>query len=298
MKNSSFQQTYHATPGFTISSICINKSDWTYAIHNETKEHAFDKMQKNKFDVLPIREADGTFKKYFKAKEWGNFGVNDIKVFEIKPKECIDHLTNIKDVLKAFAKGNRNFFFIKNGKEVAGLLTAGNLNSKHVYIYLYNLISQLEFELGRLINKSGIEDDELIRIFEENNRSVKPNARYKREIKKGLDHKFIECAYLGDMAWIIREKKLYRKIRMTGKDFDSSIKLVNKLRNIVAHPVNSLIKGKNSIVELDMTITKIEILTTKIKSYLNMIILPVYSSLLCLIAIRLFFTMINIKLTF
>lgn len=269
MKNSSFQQTHHAALEFTLSSICIHKSDWTYTSHDETKEQAFDKMQKNRFDVLPVREADGTFKKYYKTKEWGNFGTNDIKMFEIKPKDCIDHLTNIKDVLKAFARGNRNFFFLKNGKEVAGLLTAGNLNSKHVFVYLYNLISQLEFELGKLINKSGIDDHELIRIFEENNKSIKPNTRYRREIKKGLDHKFIEFAYIGDMAWIIRKKNLHRKIGMTGKDFDSSIKLVNKLRNIVAHPVNSLIKGKNSIVELDMAITKIEVLTAKIISYFH-----------------------------
>jgi len=268
MKKTSFQQTHYATPGFSISSICINKSDWKYVSHNEIKEQAFDKMQKNKFDVLPVKEADGTFKKYFKTKEWGDFGVNDIKECEIKPKDCIYHLTNIKDAINAFAKGERNFFFLKNEKEVVGLLTAGNLNSKHVYVYLYNLISQLEFELGKLINKSGIDDHELIRIFEENNRSVKPNIRYKREIKKGLDHKFIECAYLGDMAWIITEKNLHRKISMTGKDFDSSIKLINKLRNIVAHPVNSLIKGKNSIVELDLVLTKIEVLTTKLNSYL------------------------------
>ena len=253
----------------TISSICIKKSDWTYARHNDLKEQAFDKMQKNKFDVLPVREADGAYKKYFKTKEWGNFEVNDIRKYEIKPKDCIYHLTDIKDAVKAFAKTDRNFFFLKNEKEVTGLISSGNLNSKHVYIYLYNLISQLEFGLGRLINRSGIDDHELYRIFEENNKSVKPNTRFRREIKKGLDHKFVEFAYIGDMAWIIREKNLHRKIGITGKDFDTSIKLINKLRNIVAHPVNSLIKGKNSIVELDMALTKIDALSAKINSYLS-----------------------------
>ena len=259
------------TPEVTIFSIGISKSEWTYADHNETKENVFGKIKKNRFDIMPVRDAGGIFKKYFKAKEWGNFGVNDIQLFEIKPKDCIDHLTEIKDVIKAFAdaKSDRNFFFITNGKEAAGLITAANLNSKHVYIYLYNLISQLEFELGRLISRSGIDDNELVGIFEANNKSVKPNTRYRREIKKGLDHKFIEFAYIGDMAWIIRQKKLHRKIRMSAKDFDSSIKLINKLRNIVAHPVNSLIKGKNSIVELDMTIEKIEILKEKIRSYIS-----------------------------
>lgn len=264
MKNSSLQQSYHAAPGFAVSLICINRSDWTYADHNELKEQAFDKMQKNRFDVLPVQDTDGTFKKYFKAKEWGNFEVNDIRVFEIKPKDCMYLDTSIKDAVKAFAKGNRNFFFLENEKEVTGLLTVGNLNSKYVYVYLYNLISQLEFNLGRLINRSGINDIELYKIFEENGRSVKPNTRYRREIRKGLDHKFVEFAYIGDMAWIIRKKNLHRKIGMTAKEFDSSIKLVNKLRNIVAHPVNSLIKGKNSIVELDITIAKIEVLTAKI----------------------------------
>lgn len=269
MKNSNYQQTHQVIPGITISSICINESDWTCARHDETKEQAFDRMQKNKFDVLPVRDADGTYKKYFKTKEWGDFGVNNIRMYEIKPKDCIYHFTNIKDAVKAFAKADRNFFFLKNEMEVVGLITAGNLNSKHVYIYLYNLISQMEIALGRLINRSGIDDHELYRIFEENNKSVKPNIRFRREIKKGLDHKFVEFAYLGDMAWIIREKNLHRKIGITGKDFDSSVKLVNKLRNIVAHPVNSLIKGKNSIAELEMSITKIEGFTAKINSYLS-----------------------------
>ena len=266
MRNSTYQQTQPSIPWITVSSVCINKSDLTFARHNEMKEHAFDIMQKNKFDVLPIREADGSFKKYFRTKVWGDFGIDDIKIYEIKPKDCMNHLADIKEAVKAFAKSDRNFFFLKNEKEVIGLITLANLNSKHVYVYLYNLISQLEFGLGRLINRSGIDDHELVRIFEENNKSVKPNTRYSREIKKGLDHKFIECAYLGDMAWIIREKNLHKKIGITGKDFDSSIKLVNKLRNIVAHPVNSLIKGKNSIVELDLTITKIEVLTAKLNS--------------------------------
>ncbi len=270
MKNSTIKPKLPCTPGVTIFSICISKSEWTYADHNETKENVFEKMKKNRFDIMPVRDAGGIFKKYFKAKEWGNFGVNDIQLFEIKQKDCVDHLSGIKDVIKAFAiaKSDRNFFFITNEKKVAGLITAANLNSKHVYIYLYNLISQLEFELGRLISRSGIDDNELVRIFEANNKSVKPNTRYRREIKKGLDHKFIEFAYIGDMAWIIRQKNLHRKIGISAKDFDSSIKLINKLRNIVAHPVNSLVKGKNSIVELDMTIAKIDVLSAKIKNYL------------------------------
>lgn len=37
-------------------------------------------MQKNKFDILPIQEADGTFKKYLKAKECGDVGANDIRI--------------------------------------------------------------------------------------------------------------------------------------------------------------------------------------------------------------------------
>lgn len=268
MKNISFQQTRYRTFEFLISLISVNKPRLAYANHNEAKSQVFEKMQKNKFDVLPVKGADGTLIKYFKTKEWGDFMVDDIKLYDIKAKDCIHYRTSIRNAIKIFAKGDRNFFFLKNEKEVVGLLTAGNFNSKHVYIYLYNLISLLEFELGRLINCSGIDDNELYKIFEENNKSVKPNIRYRREIKKGLDHKFIEFAYIGDMAWIIREKNLQKKIKVSTKEFDLSIKLINKLRNIVSHPVNSLIKGKNSIIELDMAITKIEVLGEKINSYL------------------------------
>lgn len=251
-----------------ISSISVNKSDWLYAAHNETKECVFEKMIKNRFDVLPIREADGSYKKYFRTKERSNFYVDDIKAYEIKPEDCMDHLAGIKVAIKAFAESDRDFFFVTSKKKVTGLLTMGNLNSKHVYVYLYNLIAQLEFGLGKLINRSGIDDNELYRIFEESGKSVKPNTRYRREIKKGLDHKFVEFAYIGDMAWIIREKNLHRKIGIAAKEFDLSIKLINKLRNVVSHPVNSLIKGKNSVIELDMTIEKMESLILKIDEFI------------------------------
>lgn len=268
MKDISHSGHYNI-PEITVSLTGVNKFKWVYAGHDETKKQAFDKMQKNRFDVLPIQETDGSYKRYYKTKNWGEFEISNIKIDEIKSKDCFSHQLHIRDAIKIFANQKRNFFFLKNEKEVDGLLTAGNLNSKYVYVYLYNLISLLEFKLGNLINESGIDDLQLYRIFEENNKSVKPNTRYRREIKKGLDHKFIEFAYLGDMAWIIKEKKLYSKIRITGKDFDFSVKLINKLRNIVAHPVNSLIKGKGSIVELNLAITKIELLQRNINSYLK-----------------------------
>ena len=269
MKKTVLQKPHYISPEITVSNIAVNGSEWIFAKHNVTKDQAFDIMQKNKFDILPVREADRTFKKYFKTTVWGVFENNDIRLHEIKPADCLDHHASIKDAIKAFSLKERNFYFLKNEDHVTGLLTAGNLNSKHVYIYLYLLISMLEFELGRLINRSGIDDLTLYKIFEENNKSVKPNTRFRREIKKGLDHKFVEFAYIGDMAWLISMKNLNKKIGITAKEFESSIKLVNKLRNIVAHPVNSLIKGKNSIDELCMMITKTEILTEKIKSYLS-----------------------------
>lgn len=252
-----------------VTSISANFPEIIFAKQDITKEEAFEIMQKNRFDVLPVIEKNGSFKKYFRTKEWGNFKENNIRLYEIKPTDCIAANISIKDALRSFAKGKNNFFFLKNKTEITGLINAANLNSKHVFIYLYNLISQLEFALGDLINKTGTDDDQLYEIFEEKKISVKPNTRRRREIKKGLDHKFVEFVYINDMAWIIKEKNLHKKTGITEKEFDRSIKLISKLRNIVAHPVNSLIKGKKSIVEIDLTISKIEILTEKIKSFLS-----------------------------
>jgi len=259
---------HHDNPEITVSLPGILKIDWTSALHKESVDQAFEKMKRFKFDVLPIMDADGSYKRYFKSKEWGKYTIDNIEEHEIKPHDCIYYLTNIEDAVKAFAESEQNFFFLVNETEIIGLINISNLNSKHVYLFMYNLIAQLELSLGKLINKSGIDDPELMRIFIENNKSVKPLTRYRGEDKKALDHKFIEYAYLGDMAWIIKEKKLFRKIKIKRDEFDSSIKIINKMRNIAAHPVNSLIKGKNSIVELNLAITKANLIIEKINNYL------------------------------
>lgn len=260
---------HHVNPEIMAALSGISKIDWTYALHNESVDQAFEKMNRFKFDVLPIMDADCSYKRYFKTKEWGKFTIDNIEEYEIKPHDCIYYLTNIEDAVKAFAESEQNFFFLVNETEIEGLINSSNINSKHVYLFMYNLIAQLELSLGKLINKSGIDDPELMRIFIENNKSVKPLTRYRRENKKGLDHKFIEYAYLGDMAWIINEKKLFRKIKIKRDEFDSSIKIINKMRNIAAHPVNNLIKGKNSIIELNLAITKANFIIERINSYLR-----------------------------
>lgn len=263
------QNSKHRINGeITLALPGISKIDWTYALHKETVDQAFEEMKQFKFDILPIREADNSYKRYYRTKEWGKFTIDNIEEHEIKPNDC-KHLTNIEDAVKAFAESERDIFFLVNETKIVGLINISNLNCKNVYLFMYNLIAQLELSLGKLINKSGIDDPELMRIFIENYKSVKPLTRYKREDKKGLDHKFIEYAYLGDMAWIIKEKKLFRKIKMRPDEFDSSIKIINKMRNIAAHPVNSLIKGKNSIVELNLAITKANLIIEKINSYLK-----------------------------
>ncbi len=247
----------------------ISKSRWTYALHDDSKAESLEKMRRFRFDVLPIRSSDGSYRKCFKTIEWGIFTIGNIVEHRIGHDDCLDQLTKIENVIEAFAEKERNYFFLRDRKEITGLINISDLNSKQVYVFAYNLIASLELAMGRLINESGFDDSELIRIFESNNKSVKPLVRYRREIKKNLDHKFIECAYLGDMAWIIIEKKLFRKIKISKNEFESSVKLINKLRNISAHPVNSLIKGRSSVIELNQAVSRVRIIMKEINDYLK-----------------------------
>lgn len=110
----------------------ISKSRWTYALHDESIEQAFERMKRFRFDVLPVRNADGSYTRCFKTKEWGAFAIDNIEEQKIRTDDCLDQLTKIENVIEAFAEKERNYFFLRDRKEITGLINISDLNSKQV----------------------------------------------------------------------------------------------------------------------------------------------------------------------
>ena len=255
-------------PEINVALSGISKVDWLCVNSTEFPNTAQEKMMSNNFDILPIMESDGSIIKCYKTKQWGNYDVANIDLHYIKPDDRLYYLTHIHDAIIKFATSGRNFFFLDNQSEIVGLMTIGNLNCKHLYLYLYHLIIELEHELSNFITQNGISDKELIEIFE--NRASSVNAqdalkRYKEDNELGYDFKFLEYVYLMDLVYVFKFKKLTKLLDLSNTVFEKHIIGINNIRSVVAHPNKSLIKTKQSIHELKNAILSIDVILQKIK---------------------------------
>lgn len=256
-----FPDVHAALPG-------INKYDWVYASKDQRKEKAFQMMSSNRFDILPIKERDGGYLSYFKTSEWGNFSNKEIVKCDILAEDRIYFLTRLRDVIREFAEKERNYFFLDNHKDILGLITIGNLNSKHVYLYLYNLILQLENYMGSALYNAGLDDKELVNVFKRINNPMRVKEvinRFEKDQAKGADFRFVEYLYLSDYKSIYEDKKIKEKLKIRCSEFPDVLQNINKIRNVVAHPNKSLIRNENSMKELTKAIDILEELSNEFR---------------------------------
>jgi hypothetical protein len=107
-------------------------------------------------------EIGGKIQSCYKTINWANYAKDNIVVYEITPEDRVYYLTHIHDAIVKFAKTNSKCFFFDNQMEIIGLITIGNLNCKHVYLYLYNLVIQVEHAMDAYIYSDGVKDSELV----------------------------------------------------------------------------------------------------------------------------------------
>lgn len=255
-------------PEISVALAGINRLEWECATTTESIEISIKKMANGRFDILPIVEGDGNVVQCYKTIEWSNYDKNNIKTHKISLNDRLYYLTHIHDAIIKFAKTDRKFFFLDNQMEIIGLITIGNLNCKHVYLYLYNLVIQLEHAMGAYVYKNGIADSAIITLFElrtESGNAKNALMRYREDDAKGLDYNFIEYLYLTDLCFIFKKFCLIENIDMKKDEFMSIISKVNDIRTVVAHPNKSIIRNEQSIHDLYSTICGIDTLIDKLK---------------------------------
>lgn len=254
-------------PEIVAALVGISKVDWRSVPVGTKIQEAATIMEKEAFDVLPIIESNGNIERCFTTYKWGTYVVENIIISDIQKEHCLYFLSNIHDVILKFASSGRKYFFLDNHSQILGLITIGNLNCKHVYLYFYNLIVQLEQALSRFLVVHGISQVDLINLFDERKDSTNAQdalARFREDNSKGLDYSFLEYIYLVDFAFIYKKYDLTKKFSFSNKHFESIITLVNEVRKTVAHPNRSLIKSEESILQLKKVILGIDMLMEKL----------------------------------
>lgn len=257
-----FKQT--GTPEIHAAIVGISKEDWICAQPQESRSDAFKKMAENGFDILPKINKDGTINTFFYTANWGKYSEEGIKWNKIKPEDCLYYLTHIKDVIRLMCEYSRNFFFLTNHSDIIGLITISNLNCKQVALYYYNLLSSLERSLGQFVRKK-LTPTEIIDSLEKlgNERDI-PSAldtvkRYRHDASIGTDASIIEYLYLSDVFLLISAHRLYKELGYKNQDgFEKGSGKLRDLRNMIAHPNKSLIKGPQTLPDLWKSSVKIE----------------------------------------
>lgn len=254
-------------PSITAAIAGICKVEWTYIDKVVPVEEVVRVMSETRFDILPVREPDGSFIYFYKTNKWGNYQTQNIEIHKISDFLPMYYLTNIQDVVAMFAQKKHNFFFLDNLTEVIGLITISSLNCQYVYTYIYNQIVQLEHALAAYIYQNRISEDEVIIIFSkrlDSENSLEAISRFEMDKSKGTDRPFLEYLYLVDLFYIFKKFHLVEKIGISDNKYKKAIKKINKIRNTVAHPTKSLIQNEKSISELNEGLISIDELMDKL----------------------------------
>jgi len=264
-----FKQT--GTPEIHAAIAGISKEEWVFAEPQETRLDAFLKMMDNGFDILPKVNRDGTINTYFYTSEWGKYSESDIKWSKIKQEDCLYYLTHIKDIIRLMSENSRNFYFLTNHSDIIGLITISNLNCKQVAIYYYNLLCSLERSLGHFIRKRLTPTEILDSLEKLGNEIDIPSAldtvkRYKHDASIGTDASIIEYLYLSDVFLLISRHKLYKDLGYKNQEgFEKGSGKLRELRNMIAHPNKSLVKGPQTLPDLWKSSMKIEELEERLR---------------------------------
>lgn len=255
----------------TAASVGISRLRWKHANDEDISTGKYiEKMEKNRFDHLPIVIKGEKITEYFKTKIANDF--SKIEKFEIKYDDVIPLDTDIRTIIDNFANTRRSFYFLGYNHRISGLITLGNLNCKQVQIYIFSLICDLERSLSEFLNnqlkeiqikewlikKSGVNGSTYDKILKS----------YEKLTRIDLENKLTEHFYLINFFEIISDLNLFEKLNFSVEQWNE-LKQLNKLRVKIAHPTKSLLDKENNVQKLKNNLDKIQDLSFRLNKCKN-----------------------------
>jgi hypothetical protein len=237
----------------------ISSDRWTKVdSEHATPDAARTVMVANRFDVLPI-VGPSSVREYFRTTVWGKY--ESIERHAISHRDLIALTTSVRDVIRGFVGDSREFYFLTSDRRVVGLISLVNLNSRPVKVWLFGLLSELESELGAFLMVHVSESELLGRELGPgtSKRGDDIRARYTADRAKGVDAALVEYLYLSDLINFVAKRKLFDRLGYKSRAaFEKHFNPMNELRNLVAHPLRSLITDRGSCAKLWTTLDHVE----------------------------------------
>lgn len=255
----------------SVATLGINKDDWFCHEPGMQTEFVKDTMIKNGYDIAPIVNKQGKFRKYYSLEE-----NKELKVETIENEDRLYYLTHVSDAIWKMNNEKRKHYFLSNGKDkddIIGLLSLSNFNNREFYVYLFSLISYIEKELAKLIDS---DYREAFRVLEKkaNNEDLKKqlniiNERYNKDKLNDAENNYKEYLYLHHLLWLISSESNYKLLEYSNEsDFIKHTGKIKNIRNNVAHPIKSLVRNLNDLENLHIGLSKIYDLKNRVENYI------------------------------
>jgi arsenate reductase-like glutaredoxin family protein len=237
----------------SASQIGISKWDWISTKSTEEKL-AVEIMKRNRFDVLPIENEDGTFNSYFSTQDWNIY--SSLNRNKINNTQTIYYRLSLKDLIKKFKDDERHYYFLTDYDQILGLVSYVNLNCQLVYNYLFFIIADIERSVSRIL-KNYVTQEKIISVFQKSDDKhlLELAESFQRNIDENNDNDIFQHMYLQTVGITLKKfvselPDEYKPLNKYSSKFGTE-GVYNLVRQKVMHPVRPILSDKKSINQID-----------------------------------------------
>lgn len=258
------KRKFEYDPSVDVTACQIGISKWSWiALDQCNHEDAKKRMEQNRFDVLPVQNADGEIEYFFCTKRWNDY--SEIECLDVCQAESIYYRTSLKDLISMFNSGDKHFYFLEDSSQILGLVSFVNLNCQLVYNYMYYVISEIERNVSNALSHYISEED----ILNMMNASSDPlyqkfTKKYRELQQESCDNNIYQHLYLMMIGKILVKFNytLPNHLKSLGDYSDKFGKdgTYNLIRNKVMHPVRPILSDHDSIEQMNELLTDFEVI--------------------------------------
>jgi len=243
----------HPLLDLTAAQIGVNKWNWV-TTDSEDDGKAKKIMIENSYDVLPVKNCDGTINKFFATREWNKYDCLNLE--NINESNSIYYRISIKDLVRKFHENNRHFYLLTNYKETIGIVSFVNLNCHAMYSYLFHVISDIEQKLS-LVLKDYVNEKSVLDFYNssDDKHLNMVHDNYNISLSTGSNNTIFDHMYLQTIGITINKfindiPDNYKSINKYRKKFSPN-GVYNNVRNKVMHPVRPILNSRDGISEIN-----------------------------------------------
>lgn len=266
MRNGDWLYEAPLAQGLQAAQLGVSSRHWvSYPAQPVAGEPPAQRMRRLRIDVLPItQQAEAYVLQYYATAVFGDYST--VQQHNVQFSDTLQATTGLRELIHRFARQERHFFFLTFENRVTGLVTQADLNRRPVSGYLYNLLCEAELRLAAFIYQQLTEERLLAFLETERQTTVSSNRQriltevleqFRHDQQSGLDTRLTEYLYFTDLLEIIQAHDLHRKLGYSSNQFEK-LGSLNEMRNVVAHPVRSLVTHEDTVARLDRRLHRLE----------------------------------------